>query len=255
MYISIDIGGTNARVAASSTLENIFDFTKKEFKLIHNFDQDFSHLTDIIKELAQGKVDAIGMGLPGDLNREKTTFTSPSKNLAEWSDKPILKMLTDVFHCRVVLENDAVVAAIGEAHFGSEKRRDFTYITWGTGIGGAVVHWENDKSVVVKLDWYKYFQTWEQDCGGNAINIHLGKPAQLLTEEEWKEIMRNFYKHIIEFCKISTPALIIFGGGIAIEQAGKLYNTIHPQENELPEIKISSLGEDIGLYGAFGIFK
>ncbi len=255
MYISIDIGGTNVRVAASSTLENILSFTKKEFKLIHNFDQDFSHLTDIIKELAQEKVDAIGVGLPGDLNREKTTFISPSKNLAEWSNKPILKMLTDVFHCRVVLENDAVVAAIGEAYFGSEKKRNFIYITWGTGIGGAIVHWEKNKALAVKLDWYRYFQAWEQDCGGNAINIHLGKSAQLLTEEEWKEIMKNFYKHIMEFCKILKPALIIVGGGIAMEQAGRLYNTIHSQENELPEIKVSSLGEDIGLYGAFGLFK
>lgn len=257
MYIGIDIGGTNARVAVSSTLENIIGFTKKEFKLTHNFDQDFSHLTEVIKELVQGKVDAIGVGIPGDLNKKKTTFVSPSKNLAEWSDKPIHKMLTEAFHCRVILENDAVIAAIAEAYFGKGKGKDFIYIIWGTGIGGAIVHWEEKRACLVKLDWYQYFQSWEHDCGGKEIQKHLEKSADLLSEKQWQEIIKNFSNHFLEFCKKTNPSLIVFGGGIAVKQFDRLYNLMQTfsQVNLLPEIQLSALGEDTGLYGAFGLLK
>ena len=247
MYIGIDIGGTNARVAVASTLENIRGFTKKEFKLTHDFDQDFSYLTETIKELAQGKVDAIGMGIPGDLNKKGTAFVSPD-NLTEWSDKPIHGMLTEAFHCRVILENDAVTAAMAEAYFGKGKDKDFIYIIWGTGIGGAMLHWEKKRVRVVKLDWYQYFQSWEYDCGGNEIQKHLGKSADLLSEEEWQEIVKKFSNHFLEFCRKTNPALVIFGGGIAIKQIARLIDF-------LPKIQLTALGEDAGLYGAFGLLK
>jgi len=257
MYIGIDIGGTNARVAASYALKDGFRFTKKVFKFSHNFDYDFSHIIQVIKEFEVRKVYAIGMGVPGDLNKEKTSFVSPSKNLAEWSNKPIEKTLTETFHCPVFLENDAVVAAIGESHFGKGKDKDFTYLIWGTGIGGAVVHWEKEKAMADKLNWYQYFDSWEQDCGGNAIRKHFGKSAQLLNEEEWKEIMKDFTQHLLTFCENTKPSLVIFGGGIAFKQTDRLYSSIHTQvlEHKLPEIQISTIDEDTGLYGAFGLLK
>ncbi len=244
MYIGIDIGGTNARVAAASTLENIRGFVKKEFKLTHSFDQDFSHLVETIKELAPGKVNAIGVGIPGDLNKTRTAFVSP-ENLTEWSDKPIQRMLTKAFSCRVILENDAVIAAIAEAFFGKGKGKDFTYLIWGTGIGGATAHWEKNRVSAVKLDWYQYFQSWESDCGGNEILKHLGKSADLLSEEEWQGVIKKFSIHFLEFCRKTNPTPVFFGGGIAVKQVDRLSNLIN----------ITALGEDAGLYGALYLLK
>jgi len=257
MYIGIDIGGTNARVAASSTCSNITNLTKKEFTLTHSFEQDFSHIIQIITELGQGKVEAIGMGVPGDLNTEKTIFVSPSKNLDEWSYKPIHTLLTEAFHCPVILENDAVVAATAEAYFGKGKDKDFAYIIWGTGIGGAKVHWQKKRADIVKLDWYQYFQTWEHDCGGNEIEKHLGISADALTEEQWQDIIKNFSHQLLKFCQQTHSSLIFFAGGIAVRQLDRVRNYLRPlsPESALPEIQLSALGEDTGLYGALRLLQ
>jgi predicted NBD/HSP70 family sugar kinase len=111
--------------------------------------------------------------------------------------------------------------------------------------------------MAVKLNWYQYFDSWEQACGGNAIRKHFKKSAQLLNEEEWKEVMKKFAQHLLTFCENTKPSLVIFGGGIAFKQTSRLYSSIHAQilEHKLPEIQISALGEDAGLYGAFGLLK
>jgi len=47
MYITIDIGGTNIRVAASLTLDTKLIKDQIKFTLVHNFDQDFANLIRI----------------------------------------------------------------------------------------------------------------------------------------------------------------------------------------------------------------
>ncbi len=250
MYIGIDIGGTNARVGAAPILGKDLHFSKKEFVLSHNFDRDFSYLKKIIRESSQDKINAIAIGLPGDISPDKTTFISPSNNLAEWSNKEIFKLLNDEFHCPVILENDGVMGALGESHF-TQKGENFTYIVWGTGIGGAKVHWENNERIIKKLDWYKYFKSWEEDCGGYSIKYEIGKSAKELNDSEWKIILDVFGKHFIEFCKLTASKMIIFGGGIAFEQKDKLNNYFKSLNLYSPQIQITSVGEDSQLIGAF----
>lgn len=48
-------------------------------------------------------------------------------------------ILEKQFHVSVMLENDTLAAAVGEAHYGVAKGKGgFLYLTFGTGIGGAI---------------------------------------------------------------------------------------------------------------------
>lgn len=252
MYIGIDVGGTSCRIAATDNLHNIANFTKKDFRLTHNFDQDFATMQNLISELSRGHVDGIGIGTPGGFNENKTIITSTVRNLIEWKNQPIKERLVNTFHCNVFLENDAVTAALGEAYFGNGKDQDFTYIIWGTGVGGATVTWKEDKAEVTKLDWHRYLETWENACGGNNIRKTYGKPAESLSEEEWADVMQKYTKELTIFSTKTQPTLIIFGGGIAIKQTHRLL-TIQPPQGVT--LKISALGEETGLYGALSLLK
>lgn len=251
MYISIDIGGTTTRSAALPFLENITNFSKIEFKNTHQFNSDFSSLIDSIQKLSSENVTAIGIGTAGELDQTKSMIIH-SQNVPGYQGKPLKQMLSDIFHCPIYMDNDAIVAALGEAFYGSGVKSDFEYVIWGTGIGGAhAKHYQNHVQVNLH-DWHMNFLDWEKNCGGKKITQQFGKPAEDLNDSEWEIVMTKFSKELKNFIKTTNPSLIIFGGGIANKQSKRL---LALQEKISVEIKISDLGEDTGLYGGFALLK
>ncbi|HZQ34504.1 MAG TPA: ROK family protein [Dehalococcoidia bacterium] len=88
------------------------------------------------------KLDAltgIGVSAAGPLDAGRGVLTEPP-NLPGWKDVPLGRMLHGRCDLRVVLENDANAAALGEFVFGAGRgTRDMVYITVSTGVGGGVV--------------------------------------------------------------------------------------------------------------------
>lgn len=252
MYIGIDLGGTSCRVAATPSLESLANFSKKECKLTHDFEKDFSTLLRMVKELSQDQVSAIGMGVSGDPNKENPAFIDPPNN-PELHGKPIRNLLADHFSCPIFLDNDAVTAALGEALYGENYDKGFAFIIWGTGIGGAIVRLEDGKPISEKLDWHAYFKDWEEHCGGNKIRENYGNDAAHLSEEQWQQIMKDFGYHISSFAEKNNVQTIILGGGIALKQSKRILSF----KNTIPSVRIgvSSLGEDCGLFGAFALIR
>lgn len=61
-------------------------------------------------------------------------------NLMGWQDAPLAAMLGEALGCGVELENDANMAGLGEFHQGAGRgSRTVVYITWSTGVGGALI--------------------------------------------------------------------------------------------------------------------
>lgn len=256
MYIAIDVGGTSSRVSWSNSLDAPTVVNKVEFLNTHNFEEDYSKIIQTIKK-ASNKIDAIGIGFPGDLTKDKTMINDANHN-REWENKPFVKSLSDEFNCPVYMDNDAAVAAFGPAYYGEGKNKEFAYITWGTGLGGAIVTKHKDGVNSIKLDWYDYFEKWEEKCGGRKIEENYGKTGDKLTEEEWNKVIKDFISYFSIFIKRVNPKVVIFGGGITTKQKHRLASMNDELKIigvQFPEIYISSLGEDTGLYGAFGLIK
>ncbi len=254
MYVAIDLGGTRCRVLTTHSLDDPQMVDRHEFVLSHVFEHDMQALIATIRQYTTGeKIAGIGFSVPGDLNPEKTTFADPSDNLLEWSDKPVKATLEHEFNCRVILENDGSAAALGEAYFGLGKGKDFTFIIWGTGIGGAEVKHIDGHVQCTTLDWYHYLETWEDKCGGNKIRQLYGTEAKDLSETDWQQVMSDFRAELAVFCKASGAKSIIFGGGIAIKQQSRIVS-LSTQFKDL-SIQVSHLGEDVGLYGALTLLR
>src|SRR3990167_4329700 len=115
MYLLFDIGGTKMRMGIAENFKTISKTvilpTPKRFA------DGMALFKKTTKELANGKkIKAISGGIAGPLDKNKTMiFNAP--NLPDWKNKPLAKEFQKIFKAPVYLENDAVLAGLGEAVF------------------------------------------------------------------------------------------------------------------------------------------
>ena len=146
MYtIGIDLGGTNIAIGLCDGDLKIIDkestptLAEREGEEIV---KDMASLTKKIIErngLSIDDIDFVGIATPGTAN-SKTGIVEYANNL-KFKNFPI----ADIFKkylpvSRVIIENDANAAALGEALAGSAKgAKNMVMITLGTGVGGGII--------------------------------------------------------------------------------------------------------------------
>jgi glucokinase len=143
MYIGIDIGGTNIKGILANREGDILNYKKISTGKSQNEIED--NICEIIhllpsKDSANVKgIKAVGIGAAGSINKEKgRIITSP--NIRYWENYPIVKRIEKKIGIRVILENDATAAVIGEWWKGHGRRfKNWFMLTLGTGIGGGAI--------------------------------------------------------------------------------------------------------------------
>lgn len=81
---------------------------------------------------------SVGIGIPGTIN-SKTGIITYANNI-RFENVPIVKELKKYFSTPVYIGNDANVAALGEARFGSGIGSDnVVFVTLGTGVGTGII--------------------------------------------------------------------------------------------------------------------
>ncbi|AFR71603.1 transcriptional regulator/sugar kinase [Brachyspira pilosicoli WesB] len=143
--IALDIGGTSIKGAIINEEGNIL--YKDSFNIEANFtsEEHKTNIANIIKKLLENmpsEYNAIGIGLdcPGVMNSE-TLHMGGAENVPglhgiKFSD------IGDLFDLPIKTANDASMAALGEAKYGSGKDKEYKsvmFITLGTGVGGGFV--------------------------------------------------------------------------------------------------------------------
>lgn len=272
MYVAIDVGGTNIRVASFKFLTQPKTEKIIEFKTSNNYQADFENIVKTAKKLGGVKIEGAGVGVPGILDKAKEKIYLTT-NLSHWQGKPFKQHLLQILNCPVVSENDTAVAALGEANYGYDKSKDFLFIVWGTGIGGAAINHINGKICLFPFEPGKQIIDWDDEghwcgkrgclelfSGGAMIQARYKKPAEYLSEMEWKEVVERFAHGLLNVIAIRPTNLIIFGGGIAVGQPKRVEQSRQILENHLkvfpiPTMKISKYGKDIGLYGALALLN
>ena len=143
MYkIGIDIGGTAIKFGLVSDKGEIV--YRSTFDTAKTFDGVVSDIVDATKavldkfKLKINEIGGIGIGCPG-LVVSKDGVVKSACNLG-WENVPIVQTLKNFLDTKIVISNDANVAALGEAVFGAGKGYDnIIMITLGTGVGGGIV--------------------------------------------------------------------------------------------------------------------
>jgi glucokinase len=142
--IGVDLGGTNLRIAAISSDGQLLEKVTFGSKGGQTRDQVISQMSEAIQLLsskykATGKLLGAGIGIPGIVDLQTGTLRK-SANLPGWEDYPVRAEIEGRLKARVVLENDANVAALGEQWLGAARGiPNMAVVTLGTGIGGGIV--------------------------------------------------------------------------------------------------------------------
>jgi glucokinase len=142
--IGVDLGGTNLRIAAISSDGQLLEKVTFGSKGGQSRDQVINQMSEAIQLLsgkykATGKLLGAGIGIPGIVDLQTGTLRK-SANLPGWEDYPVRAEIEGRLKARVVLENDANVAALGEQWLGAARGiPNMAVVTLGTGIGGGIV--------------------------------------------------------------------------------------------------------------------
>ncbi|MBZ5524865.1 MAG: ROK family protein [Acidobacteriia bacterium] len=140
--IGVDLGGTNLRVAAVDAGGQVLD--RVNASVVPERDVVIEEMCAAIRTLSErlkgsGSLLGIGVGVPGIIDLE-SGMLHESPNLPGWADYPVRQEIERRLGTRVILENDANAAALGEKWMGAGRHvDDMCMITLGTGIGGGII--------------------------------------------------------------------------------------------------------------------
>lgn len=267
MELLFDIGGTNSRIGVS---EDGTSITRHE---IVKTPTDFMEAIDLLSKranaLARGdKFDIAVMGLAAPINPERTQ-TVNTGGIRSWFGKPLKSLLEKKFGVPTYLENDAIMAALGEASFGAGRGYEIVgYLTFSTGVGGAkVVNGQVDPRrigfepafMITHANSNNEAESKDDEIGrrldGKFIEETFGqKPEDIKDPKFWEGIKRLMAITINNSIVMWSPDVIVIGGGmtksIRIEEVIAATKRIFRAFPELPDIKLAKLGDIGGLYGA-----
>ncbi len=143
-YVGIDLGGTFIKGGIVDDSGNILFEDKTPTESEKGGDRVALNIANLVKFLLEktglspSDTQGIGMGVPGMIDG-KAGNVIYSNNL-QWKDFPLGKKVGDLTGLKVIMANDANVAALGEVKFGAAREyEDAVMLTLGTGVGGGIV--------------------------------------------------------------------------------------------------------------------
>ena len=225
---------------------------------------------------------AVGFGGPVDFHRQ---CVSLSTHVHGWDGFPLSDHLEESLGIPAIIDNDANVAALGEAKFGAgrdalAKRHPVFYMTISTGIGGGLVL--GDGTI------YRGANSWAAEIGHMTIrpdgpDCLCGSKgclermcSGLWLERDYGRAPRELFddpgfvkKYVVDLAlgikagiMILNPECVVLGGGITrsgerlfVPLRKELKRQMPPWSKAPVNIRPAALGDDHVLWGALALAR
>ncbi|MBC1334500.1 ROK family protein [Listeria booriae] len=284
MYrIGIDIGATNMRVGLFDPANQLVAREQSNTEATSGATQALEKLVRMIEAVDPERLaSGIGIGAPGPLDVDNGIILD-APNLPGWHGFRIRDELESRAGKTVFLMNDAKVAALAEAKIGAGAGySSVQYITVSTGVGGGLVcdgevfagsHQHASELGNMIVDVSLKNGTLEDLCSGTALKresqVLFGKDktaADLFMHydayhPEARRVVACWLQHfgaaLTSIIQVIDPEVFVLGGAVILHNpwlveelktvvAQRVYGTM----KETIQLKVASLGDDAGLYGA-----
>jgi glucokinase len=142
--IGVDLGGTNLRIAAVDGEGKLLEKLELGAEVSRGRDFVIAEMCKAIETLRakykdSGQLLGIGIGVPGFIDMA-AGMVMESPNLPDWKSFPVRDEIEHRLNTKVILENDANSAAMGEKWLGAGRQYEhMAMYTLGTGVGGGLV--------------------------------------------------------------------------------------------------------------------
>ena len=284
----IDLGGTTAKVGLFTTAGALLEKWEVPTDTSNAGEHILENLADAIhgkmteKEIAAEQVEGVGIGVPGPV-LNSSVVPIVCANLGGWGERNVSAQLSGLLDgLKVLVGNDANVAALGEIWMGTAKGcRSAVMVTLGTGVGGGVIvngkvidgaHGAGGEIGHITVDPH---ETAVCGCGKRGCLEQYSSATGVVrcmkklldenpevecvlrgTDFAAKDMSNTLGMALASIASTTDPEMFLVGGGVA--RAGDvLFDPLvkHFKEyafrscRETP-IKAASLGNDAGIYGA-----
>jgi len=143
--LGFDLGGTKIAVGLVDLKGRVL-YSRHELTPINSGPNGVCReMLEMFKEvlcktrISPEKIIGAGIGAGGPLDLEKGRLLSPP-NLPNFHKFPVRDVIEKGINMKVILDNDANAAALGEKMFGAGKnKKNLIYMTVSTGIGGGII--------------------------------------------------------------------------------------------------------------------
>lgn len=235
--IGVDIGGTNTKLGLV-TSEGVVLHKSRFLTESH---LGFSHFKKIlsseiekllkIEKLSFNSIKGIGFGCPN--GNGKTGRVEKLTNL-KWDDIDFVNEMKEIFPVPIYLDNDANVAALGEALFGEgQLAENFIVVTLGTGVGTGTI-----------IDRKLYSASSGLASEGGHIPIEYNGRQCGCGQKGHLEVYANI-------SGIEKTALELHGLNLSFHEIHKLYGENDPKIKEVVSYTAEKLA--LGLTSMAGI--
>lgn len=261
MYILFDIGGTNIRIVGSPDGVNLTE--PVIIATPQDFDQAILTFSQAAKKIADGQEIKVACGGVRALDPTKQKLVN-HPNFPLWVDKPLKISLEKALKVPVMMENDAALAGLGEAHFGAGKSyKIVAYLTISTGVGGVrIVDGRIDRNTFGFEPGHQIIGDLghlEKYISGPAIEERFKQKAQNLKDPRaWDEIANWLSIGINNTIVYWSPEIVVIGGSVleSIPMNNvSYYLKEHLKSSPIPKIEKAKLGTLGGIYGSLIYLK
>jgi len=140
LALGIDLGGTNLRVGIVDHDGQLLEFAAGPIDASLPGDQIVIEIWKLTGQLSElQRVSSVGIALAGAVLQDGI-IQKELTNLEGLHHYPLKEKLIQLFHLPCHLDNDAILALLGEYRFGAGRGyQNILLLTLGTGIGGALL--------------------------------------------------------------------------------------------------------------------
>ena len=274
----IDLGGTTAKIGLFTTSGALLE----KWEVATDTSNAGEHILENLAAAVLGKmkeqsiqpeqVEGVGIGVPGPV-LDSSIVPIVCANLGGWGERNVSAQLSGLLDgLKVLVGNDANVAALGEIWMGAAKgAKNAVMVTLGTGVGGGVVCGCGKRGC---LEQYSS-ATGVVRCMKKLLDENPDTPCVLrgtefaakdvfdaarngdaLAAREVDEMSDTLGMALANIASTVDPEAFLVGGGVA--RAGDvLFAPLNKHFKEYAfkscretPIKQASLGNDAGIYGA-----
>lgn len=197
-FMGIEIGGTKLQVVTGTADGTVLTHHRFEIHRAEGAKGIRDKIEQTVRENYSGAVAAVGIGFGGPVNWQ-TGQIATSFHVEGWSDFNLVEWLQPIVKCPVYIENDANVAALGEAKNGAGQEHQLVlYITIGSGIGGGLIinhevyHGAIPGEVEIGHLWMnRSGDTFQSLCSGWGIDERIRKHVQMYTDSVLANLVKN----------------------------------------------------------------
>jgi glucokinase len=231
-YLGIEIGGTKLQIVYGDAGGNILSAHHFSVEKEKGAAGIRNTLETILKEYRKEEVAAVGVGFGGPVNHV-TGKIETSFHIEGWSGFALKDWLVSLTQTPVFIENDANVAALGEATHGMGRDyKNVLYITIGSGVGGGLVvdgkiyHGDLPGEIEIgHIQMDRNGTTLQDLCSGWAVDEKIRaaikeRPGGILAKLARGHIsaeakLLDFAFGLSHAIHLLHPQVIILGGGLS----------------------------------------